>query len=194
MLSPQRNRIETADYIMEPVEDFKIFDGFCCGDDDLNDFIHNDAARYADDLLDITYSFRLKQDELISDPVAFASILNDAIRNFNKSQRRKLFANGKRSYEQYPAVKIGRFGVDSRYKNLKIGKFFLNALKDFFVTRNRTGCRFITVDAYRDISGFYEKSDFSFLLPSEVEKDERTVSMYLDLKRIVLQRQAASQA
>ena len=187
MLSAHRNKLETVDYIIEPVEDFSIFNGFSCSDSDLDEFICKDAHTYAEELLAITYSFRIKQGELVSEPVAFASILNDAIRHLNKSQRRKMFHHKKRNYEQYPAVKIGRFGVSSKYCGLGIGKAFLSALKSFFITRNRTGCRFITVDAYPGVVGFYEKNDFSSLLPLGEENNGHTVSMYLDLKRVLLQ-------
>ncbi len=45
---------------------------------------------------------------------------------------------------------------------------------------NRTGCRFLTVDAHRDAIGLYEKCGFSFF--TESDRDEETRLMYFDLK------------
>jgi len=52
-----------------------------------------------------------------------------------------------------------------------------------FTHGNRTGCRFITVDAYHDAVGFYQKSGFDFI--SEKDQNDATRSMYYDLKRFL---------
>lgn len=52
-----------------------------------------------------------------------------------------------------------------------------------FTHGNRTGCRFITVDAYHDAVGFYLKCGFDFI--SEKDQNEITRSMYYDLKRFL---------
>ncbi len=106
-----RNRIETEDYVLEPVEDFSIFAGFCCGDDDLDDFIKNDAKPHQEQLLANTYAFRLKDGEQTSEPVAFVSIANDRVNNLPTSRKKKKFPQRKR-YKDFPAVKLGRLGVD----------------------------------------------------------------------------------
>lgn len=41
----------------------------------------------------------------------------------------------------------------------------------------------MTVDAYRDALGFYEKSGFTFFTDSD--KDDETRVMYLDLKTLL---------
>ena len=52
-----------------------------------------------------------------------------------------------------------------------------------FITDNRTGCRFITVEAYSDDKtiNFYEKNNFDFYLDNDTEKPTRI--MYFDLLR-----------
>jgi hypothetical protein len=64
-----------------------------------------------------------------------------------------------------------------------IGTYILNWLKTFFTTDNRTGCRFLTVDAYNQprILKFYKTNEFDFL--HEKDKEDRTRIMYYDLKR-----------
>lgn len=74
----------------------------------------------------------------------------------------------------------------------QIGSVLLDTVKLFFVTDNRTGCRFLTVDAYRDAKGFYEKNGFvAALLPEEEQSDSQTIPMFYDLHRIKKQRPTA---
>ena len=65
----------------------------------------------------------------------------------------------------YPAVKIGRFGVnkDFRGKGEHWGSDTLAFIKDWMVTDNKTGCCFITVDAYATAVEFYLKNEFLFM-------------------------------
>lgn len=44
---------------------------------------------------------------------------------------------------------------------------------------NLSGCRFLTVDAYKSAITFYEKCGFQFL--TEKDKEESTRAMYFDL-------------
>jgi hypothetical protein len=48
--------------------------------------------------------------------------------------------------------------------------------------QQRTGCRFLTVDAYRDAFPFYQKNYFNFLAGQGLVDDTRI--MYFDLKTI----------
>lgn len=52
--------------------------------------------------------------------------------------------------------------------------------KNFFLVDNKTGCRFITVDAYAEAVPFYVKNGFVPL--NEDDINERTRLLYFDLK------------
>lgn len=52
-------------------------------------------------------------------------------------------------------------------------------IKYSYTINRRSGCRFITVDAYSEAIPFYEKCGFHFL--SEKDEGERTRAMYFDL-------------
>lgn len=56
------------------------------------------------------------------------------------------------------------------------------------VSHNKTGCRFITVDAYCSAVPFYLKNGFMFMGSDErlryESKTAATVAMYYDLKQI----------
>lgn len=56
-------------------------------------------------------------------------------------------------------------------------------IKYLFTHGNRTGCRFITVDAYKDAVGFYQKSGFDFI--TDKDQYDETRLMFYDLKRFV---------
>lgn len=92
--------------------------------------------------------------------------------------RKKRFVNEKR-IKSYPAVKLCRLAVANSARRLHIGSFLLDFIKSFFVDDNKTGCRFITVDAYLDAVEFYSKSSFEFL--NESDSDARTRLLFFDL-------------
>ena len=66
-----------------------------------------------------------------------------------------------------------------------MGTEILDAVKASFTTANKTGCRFVTVDAYNNPGtiGFYQKNGFNFLTEKDLKDDTRL--MYFDLKRFV---------
>lgn len=153
---------------------------FDCEDADLNDFLFNDAEKYLEQLLSVTYLL-----ESDTDTIAFFSLLNDKIveEDFDSKSQYKKFQKkhlprGK-SYKSYPAVKIARLGVNVSEQGNGTGKGIIDFLKQWFVTKNRTGCRFITVDAYKKSVGFYEKIGFSFFTSRDANLDTR--AMYLEL-------------
>jgi GNAT superfamily N-acetyltransferase len=161
------------------VYDFSVFATFDCGDGDLNDFIRNDAAIHKEELIAETYSFKFT--DIATPPLAFVSLLNESIELTTNRLKRRI-DNRVRVYPEYPAVKIGRLGVDKDYCRLGIGSTMLDILKEMFTTNNRTGCRFITVDAYNspEVLSFYQRNDFEFL-PTE-EPLNGTRIMFFDLK------------
>ena len=85
---------------------------------------------------------------------------------------------GKR-YKSYPAVKIGRFGVHHEYQNGGFGSQLLDSIKGMFIINNKTGCQYITVDAYKQSLPFYEKNGFKYFSDDDKEKDTR--QMYYSL-------------
>ena len=58
----------------------------------------------------------------------------------------------------------------------------LDFIKYFFIENNKTGCRFLTVDAYNNVIRFYRNNNFKHL--KEQEEDKITSSLYFDLNDI----------
>ena len=76
-----RNSVTHSGFTIKPVEDFSIFNGFCClkksdTDRDLEDFIRNDAERHFKDKIAVTYGL-FTEGSLV--PLGFATLQNDAI-------------------------------------------------------------------------------------------------------------------
>lgn len=188
----QRNSLSLGQFRITPVTDFSIFTGFSClspddADRDLDDFIQNDAERHFIDRIAVTYTLEDVQYPKV--PLAFATLQNDAVVITPDA----LLEVSKYSYSAYPAVKIGRFGVHIDYQSrhqkaggqLHLGSLFLYGLKKLLLQANRTGCRFITVDARRDkangvdVTPFYMKNGFTPLACRT--KTSKYIPMYFDL-------------
>lgn len=149
---------------------------FDCDDFDLNDFLMVDAILYTKNLLSVTCHY-----EEDNKTLWFFSALNDKISLqdtskslWNKLRKTSKFPNEKR-LSSYPAVKIGRPGVHKEYQSTGIGTEILNYIKFLFIDNNKTGCRFITVDAYNNdrTINFYQKNGFHFLKEDDAEEETR---------------------
>jgi hypothetical protein len=160
---------------------------FDCGDRDLNDFILNRAPAFQKHLISVSYAYANPNTGQI---LAYCSLANDKVAitdfkdktEFNRFRKKNGFPNEKR-LKSYPAVKLCRLGVDVSAKGNQIGSGMLDYIKSMFVVENKTGCRFLTVDAYLDAVPFYEKNGFRRM---NVEDDDpHTRLMYYDLMDLV---------
>lgn len=161
---------------------------FDCGNKDLNDFLRDDALNYTEQLLAVTRLFK-KDGEI----VAFFSVANDKIKydpeTFESRAQYykvlKAIPQEKLSISSYPAVKIARLGVCNELRRKSIGSQIIDWVKFSFTTKNKTGCRFITVDANNNAEAinFYLKNGFKFMTKLDERNDNRL--MYFDLIRFV---------
>lgn len=174
-------------------------DAFSCDDSDLDDFFANVAPFYDDEMLGKTYAWVNASEPhhilglvtLANDSVKLKLISSSAL---NRIQRG--VTNTKRGIN-FPAVLIGRLGVSAadRGKGFNIGSQIIDFIKDWFRSaENKTGCRFIVVDAYNNerTIRFYQKNGFKPLYKTEQEErdflelnpDEqlKTRFMFFDLK------------
>lgn len=167
------------------LEGDEIVTDFDCGDADLNDFITNEAQAYLKAKLAVTYVLCPTNNP--SHAIAFCSLANDRISmsdfenktEFNRFRKHQHFPQSKRM-KSYPAVKLCRLAVDKSAKGMSVGSLLLDFIKTYFVTSNKTGCRFITVDAYINAIPFYEKNGF-LPLNSDDEVSDYTRLLYFDL-------------
>ncbi len=178
-------------------------DSFKCEVEDLTEFFKVDSFEYNKALLGKTYCFTL--DSNPTQIICAFTLSNDSlfVQDLEKPQRKaakKNISYPKNRHPSFPAVKIGRLGVHEAYCRQGIGSQLMNFIKAWFADdENKTGCRFITVDAYNEPSAlnYYSKNGFIYLIEDEEkeleyhnnhnrkdEKELRTRLMYYDLIQI----------
>ena len=153
--------------------------GFDCGDDDLNSFLVEDAKNFLDKR--IATSYLLVDGDNI---VAYFCLLNDKIsrQDVTNSQWKKIKGAfpDRKQFGSYPAIKIGRFAVSSKYRGRNIGTDLMNLLKDMLNGNpNYSAFRFLTVDAYISAINFYLKNNFKPL--SEKIQNDHTRLLFFDM-------------
>lgn len=160
----------TPDYAFKPFE---------CDDTDLYNFLMNDSKQALEDLNAVTYIFESNYRIL-----AYCSLLNDRISREETSNGKwkKIIRKFSVQYGSYPAVKLGRLAVHQDIQGMGLGRKIIDFLRLYFIDKNKTGCRFITVDAYRDSLSFYDKCGFIYFSDRDAKADTR--QMYFDLKSI----------
>ena len=174
-------------------------EGFCCGDKDLDDFFANDCFAYARELLGKTYFYIVKS---APETVVCAFTLANAgirVSDLPNARRKKIEANipHVKSLKDYPAVLVARLGVSENYRSRHIGSDVLEYIKYWFLDPyNKTGCRYVLVDAYNSSSTirFYKSNGFSTVFSTEEqEKEYRNIDkekplstrlMYFDLMQL----------
>ncbi|MGA2143142.1 MAG: GNAT family N-acetyltransferase [Brevinematales bacterium] len=140
----------------------------------MEEFFNKDAFFYQEKLIAKVY-YWVKDHT----PVVMFSVSNDSIKFKDEEKRKSIFEKGQ--FNTFPAVKIGRFGVNKDFQNSGIGTQALDYIKSMFVIKNKTGCRFITLDAYNreNTLRFYQKNGFQFY--SDKDRNKQTRIMYFDL-------------
>lgn len=99
--------------------------------------------------------------------VALFTLANDSIKtklisSNDKNRLQRNIVNPKRG-RSYPAVLIGRLGVNREYQGTPshVGQQLMVFIKDWFRHEdNKTGCRFLVVDAYNEdkVLKYYDKT------------------------------------
>lgn len=168
---------------------------FDCGDDDLNEFFAIDASKWQQELLTVTYYLTLGDSVVLYFSLSNDKITADTLPKGFWRRIKSKFPHPKHRGD-YPAVKIGRFAVAKGYRCQPEhwGSKAMDFIKHWMVTENKTGCCFITVDAYPTAVPFYQKNGFKFLGGNEEERykkflndnsREDTIAMYFSLKSII---------
>lgn len=155
---------------------------FSCDDDDLDEFFSKDCLINQRKLLGKTYLFCLKnQPDTI---VTAFSLSNDSIRLTNRitDEDKEQFLDDTelrdKTLKRFPAVLIGRLGTSKDFAGRGYGSAIMDFIKVLFRTNNRTGCRFLIVDAMNrpETLHLYEKNGFQYLI-----NDERLEAKYMGI-------------
>lgn len=152
----------------------KKYNGFVCKDEDITDFFTSEYANYAYQLLGKSYCFIDKTNSNIvcAFTVANSSIKVDLLPTNLRNRLNRKIPNIKRK-PQYPAVLVGQLAVNAFYAGNHVGDELLDFIKSWFVDPlNKTGCRYIIVDAinHPKVFEFYQRNGFKFLFSSDEEE------------------------
>lgn len=155
---------------------------FSCGEDDLDEFFAKDCLVNQRKLLGKTYLFCLKSNP--STIVTAFSLSNDSIRLTNRitDEYKEQFLDDAdlcdKALKRFPAVLIGRLGTNKAFAGQGYGTAIMDFIKVLFRTNNRTGCRFLIVDALNrpETLHYYEKNGFNYLI-----NDERLEAKYMGI-------------
>ena len=173
---------------LDPNVDIAPFD---CGDTDLNDFWANDATIYQKERLAVTHLLASRAGETTEIAGYFCLLTDKLVFDPSDREKRKFWSTFNKKNKihfnkhrkTYPAIKIGRLAVATAFTGKGLGSCLIDHIVAIVIAMNNIGCRFITVDAYKNAFDFYLKNNFDYL--SDDDKNEQTRLMYFDIKRFV---------
>ena len=156
----------------------------CKHDKDIEQFFKRDFEYYEKQLLGKSYGFvKTKPSfELVAAFTVSNSML--PVVNFPKSIKNRInrqIPNSTRN-SQYPAVLVGQLAVFDSFAGKHIGDEVLSFIKSWFIDPlNKTGCRYIIVDAVNNdkVIKFYKRNGFKFIFDNIEDEIEY---MKLDLE------------
>lgn len=151
-----------------------IITGFSCGHHDLDDFLRSDSMEYQTERLSITHLAYLD-----TELIGFFTLVTDCI-----DAKQVNTQDGKRGYpyRKYPAIKVARLAIDTRYQRKGLGFQLLGEVLSITITISKyVGCRIITVDSKPESVSFYEKYGFKRAKRSQSD----TISMYMDYLKLL---------
>jgi GNAT superfamily N-acetyltransferase len=160
--------------VILPLDETDDLSSFNCKSEELNDFLKTNALVDQNNLVNRTRlcfcnGYLAGFYSLAADTIETKSVI-DGIESY--------------PYRKYPAIKIARLAIDSRFERHGIGTFLMKIILAQTVSIcENIGCRYLLVDSKLESIGFYEKFDFKV-----AEKNKKTdfVPMYLNVKPYVL--------
>ena len=166
--------LEQCDF-MELTEDvLQQCKGFTCKDEDITEFFTQDYADYAYQLLGKSYCFvKPNTSEIVcAFTVANSSVKVDSLPSNLRNKLNRKIPNAKRR-PQYPAVLVGQLAVSDLFSGHHVGDELLDFIKSWFIDPlNKTGCRYVIVDAvnHPKVFEYYQRNGFKFLFLSDEEE------------------------
>ena len=166
--------LEQCDFMELTEEVLQQCKGFTCKDEDITEFFAHDYADYAYQLLGKSYCFvKPETSEIIcAFTVANSSVKVDSLPSNLRNKLNRKIPNAKRR-PQYPAVLVGQLAVSDLFSGHHVGDELLDFIKSWFIDPlNKTGCRYVIVDAvnHPKVFEYYQRNGFKFLFSSDKEE------------------------
>ena len=166
--------LEQCDFMELTEEVLQQCKSFTCKDGDITEFFTQDYADSAYQLLGKSYCF-VKPDtsEIVcAFTVANSSVKVDSLPSNLRNKLNRKIPNAKRR-PQYPAVLVGQLAVSDLFSGHHVGDELLDFIKSWFIDPlNKTGCRYVIVDAvnHPKVFEYYQRNGFKFLFSSDEEE------------------------
>ena len=166
--------LEQCDFMELTEEVFLQCKGFTCKDENITEFFTQDYADYAYQLLGKSYCFvKPETSEIVcAFTVANSSVKVDSLPSNLRNKLNRKIPNAKRR-PQYPAVLVGQLAVSDLFSGHHVGDELLDFIKSWFIDPlNKTGCRYVIVDAvnHPKVFEYYQRNGFKFLFSSDEEE------------------------
>ena len=178
-------------------------EAFDCGRKSVNDFFHNEAQDYQDELFGKTYYFCPPDSP--SDIVAGFTVANAIIftKRLPNARQKKIGreVHHEKGLINYPSILLAQLGVDVKYKGQHIGPQIIDFVMGWFTSAsNKSGCRHLIVDAYDEphLLEFYQHNGLNLFFSSleqemeyrnwDIEKDGRLETRLMFRDMILLKR------
>ena len=182
--------MDLSDFKFSELTDDYEFGNFDCADDDITRFLFDDAKGFQRERIANTYLFTDDNNDI----AAYFCISNDCLVDrgeergftktvFNRFHRQIDLPNQKR-IRQYPAIKIGRLGVDKKYHGAGLAYQLMDFIKIYSLIELKPACRLLLLDAInqeRQVK-YYQRNKFTFLLDNDTTRKTRI--MYYDFERL----------
>ncbi len=171
-------KITVEEVKIERIHENHKVDNFQSYEPELVHFLLEDALDNQKNRISVTYLWFLKAS---GELIGYITLMNDRINL--EGDLKEIFHGKGIGYHSLPALKVGRLCVDNRFLRRGIGTLMIDfSIKvAYHIFANYAGCRFIVVDAKRNVQNdpihFYRKQGFETLK----ERKKGTTPMYLDL-------------
>ncbi|MBU1975726.1 MAG: GNAT family N-acetyltransferase [Nanoarchaeota archaeon] len=178
-MSQKPSKIHPHEICIKIISEDDDLSKFTSYEKELVDFLQEDALNNQQQKLSVTFLWYYKKQL-----AGYVSLLNDKINL--EGNLKEFFREKDIHYKSLPALKIGRLCTDDKFLKRGLGRLMVQfAIQQANETNNkRAGCRFITLDAKRNLKKeldsihFYKRMGFNILK----ERKKGTTPMYLDLK------------
>ena len=148
----------------------------CSKESDINTFFHTEYEDYNHQLLGKTYCFVTEKSHHIA--CAF-TLANSSIKVDFIPKRKRNFLNRKipnvKRRSQYPAVLVAQLAVFDGFHGQDLGTDLMDFIKAWFIDPlNKTGCRYIVVDAINKprVLQYYHDNGFNFIFDDERDETD----------------------
>ena len=151
-------KIIVDDIQIERINDKHILNNFQSYEQELINFLREDALQNQQSQISVTYLWFLKKTK---EQVGYITLLIDRINL--EGELKELFRGKGIKYHSLPALKVGRLCVDDRFLRKGVGTMMIDfSIKiAFHIFEQYAGCRFIVLDAKRNTTTdpihFYKK-------------------------------------